>query len=511
MAAVGVLGLFKSLVLLLGVWVGDPLRSIGIVIPPVSVFLILRAWKRSGWERRGSWWGLPLIVLAFLASAAQQRMLLMGQAGAVTVSFIPLSASLFLYGAGLVLLLAGWRVCRAARFPILLLMLSQPVPVLSLGLIDGPLQRIAAEVARSFATMIGFAPSTPQLRLMFSPHFGMFIAPGCDGIRGAVTMGYIALLLGYWKRVPIVRWILYVGGAVLLGYVFNFVRLCLLVVYYRIALGHRLLETFGTQADYIIGFCLFAAATALLVWLARRKDSKADPSLPAPQPIQAQPDLSVWKAAALALLVVVTLSLEARDLLRYRHTDHDAVPFAARFPRQIGEYRLTSTKYESSAGQKVLVAGNYAAPGSDSVTLGVWIAPINAIHDSNGCWLVRGVTPDSLKTTALATRNGGTVSFDVGLYTDGETGSVVANTVCNTHECPGIKSLTKVVHAGLMFLKPDFSQPLGSSSTHLVSFMVRIDRPRSGASRDEVYRNLSAQAQRFVQSLDMSDLARTFQ
>src|SRR5579863_7010051 len=59
MAAVGVLGLFKSLVLLLGVWVGDPLRSIGIVIPPVSVFSILRAWKRSGWERRGSWWGLP--------------------------------------------------------------------------------------------------------------------------------------------------------------------------------------------------------------------------------------------------------------------------------------------------------------------------------------------------------------------------------------------------------------------------------------------------------------------
>jgi len=40
---------------------------------------------------------------------------------------------------------------------------------------------------------------------MFAPDFGMFIAPGCDGIRGAITLGYLALVLGYLKRVSLRR------------------------------------------------------------------------------------------------------------------------------------------------------------------------------------------------------------------------------------------------------------------------------------------------------------------
>ena len=50
----------------------------------------------------------------------------------------------------------------------------------------------------------------------------MFIAPGCNGIRGAVTMGLIALIAGYIYRFRWYAHVAVVAGAVLLGYVFNF-------------------------------------------------------------------------------------------------------------------------------------------------------------------------------------------------------------------------------------------------------------------------------------------------
>src|SRR5208282_1924785 len=118
--------------------------------------------------------------------------------------------------------------------------------------LDLPLQSLSAHIARSFANMIGFPPTNPELlRLMFTPDFGMFIAPGCDGMRGAVTVGYVALIVGYLKGVSIPRWLLYVTGAVLLGHLFNLIRLCTLVLYYRVAVGHPALEHVAKQADYV--------------------------------------------------------------------------------------------------------------------------------------------------------------------------------------------------------------------------------------------------------------------
>ena len=87
-----------------------------------------------------------------------------------------------------------------------------------------------------------------KLRLMFTPEFGMFIAPGCNGIRGAVTLGLAAVVVGYMYRF---RWFVYapvVAGAVLLGYLFNFVRLCLLVVYYKIALPYLWMQHTGQNS-----------------------------------------------------------------------------------------------------------------------------------------------------------------------------------------------------------------------------------------------------------------------
>ena len=510
LTAAGCLGIYREIAELWTYWTTDPLRSIGILIPPWSIVLTLRVWRQHGWEMRGTWWGLPVIGLAFLLSVLREKMLLLVLAGSVRISFLPVSLPVYVYGSGVVLLFAGARVWRKAWFPLGLLLLSQPVPILSSQLVDIPLQHLSAQVARGFATLIGFAPTTPQLRLMFSPEFGMFIAPGCDGIRGAVTMGYVALVLGYLKRVSAPQWAAYVSGAVLLGYSFNFIRLCALVLYYRIALGHPALEGVAKQADYAIGSCLFLSAVLLLLWLARRKGKDKAPGGAAQLEILRESWNGWMKCAAFAMLLVAALSVFASPLRNSPRTTVTPASLASRMPKQVGEFTLTRTWYEQQSGVIVMEAGAYAAPGSDEVILGVSVAPNFNLHTANECWLARGLDPDVLESRKYKTGNGDSLALDTGFYNDGITDSVVVNAFCGPLSCSQLRRTASSGRIGILVLGPQRYE-LAGSKAHVVSIMVRIDKLHSTAQKTANYDLLSAEAQGFVASLDLLSLSRDFQ
>jgi exosortase J len=507
----GCLGIYRELLSLWQLWMGDPLRSIGMLIPPMSIALTLRVWRRLGWQMRGTWWGLGVIALSYILSLLRSQIMLIGVMGQLTVAFIPLSLPVYAYGCGLILLFAGTEVWRRAWFPLGLLLLSQPVPILATGLIDIPLQNISAHVARSFATLINFAPTTPQLRLMFSPDFGMFIAPGCDGIRGAVTMGYVALILGYLKRYAWYQWVGYVTGAVLLGYVFNFIRLCLLVVYYRIALGHPALEGVAKQADYGIGSCLFLVATLLFLWLASQKQgTRAERETTTGIALPPRLETAWIKCGAIALLALATLALPSSALTYARAGTFNAESYAARMPKQIGSFALARTWYEQQSGTPVVEAGSYSTPGSDEITLGVWIAQLSHLHDPASCWLARGLEPDLLTVKPYRIGGGKTLNLSTGYYSDGITDSIVVNATCSPQSCSQFQNASAGHRFGIVFLEEQFGS-LAGSAQHPVSIMVRIDRLHGNASKAATQQLLSDEAQKFVAGLDPTGMSRAFQ
>jgi exosortase J len=469
-------------------------------------------WRQYGWQMRGTWWGLVPIGLAYFLNLFQQKVLLLAVFGNASLSFIPLSLPLYLYGSGIVLLFAGTEVWRKAWFPIGLLLLAQPVPILTNGLIDIPLQNISARVARSFATLIHFTPTTPQLRLMFSPNFGMFIAPGCDGIRGSVAMGYVALILGYVKRFRWYVWASYVAGAVLLGYLFNFIRLCVLVLYYRIALGHPALENIAEQADYVIGSCLFLVATVLFIWIATRKQRGAIPVADIPDgAARSFPLRSGWiKCAAFAAMVLAVLALPSSALNAVPSGTATPKSLAAQMPAQIGSFALTRTWTEQSGGVPVVQAGTYSTSASDEITLGVWIAPLKQFHDANACWLARGLEPDLLITRPFTVAGGKSVNLNTGFYSDGITDSIVVNAVCTPETCSQFESVTSVKRLGFVYLTP-LMDSIAGSKQHPVSIMVRIDRMHSNEPKDETHDRLAAEAQKFLAGLDPTSLSSAFQ
>jgi exosortase J len=502
----GCLGFSRELTFLWMIWTTDPLRSIGMLIPPVSILLTLRTWRSYGWEMRGTWWGLLLLALAFGVSILKQSIVIQSMSGWATFNPIPTTIPLFLYGCGIMLLFAGPRVVRKAWFPLGLLLLCQPVPSFFM-LLDLPLQHISAHVARSFATLIGFAPTTPQLRLMFSPNFGMFIAPGCDGIRGAVTMGYLALILGYLKRVSVRRWAAYVAGGVLLGYLFNFTRLCVLVLYYRLALGHPALENVAKMADYGIGSCLFLLATFLFLRLLHRQED-ATGSESAPDPVRSSACICslALKCAAFAAVVLATLSLTGSVLREHRTSTALPISYADRMPKKVGDYALTRTWYEQqTAGTTVVQAGAYSAPGSDEITLAVWVAPTSNLHNGNDCLLVRGIEPTTLTTQSFITAQGKLVDFRTGSYSDGITDSIVANAVCALGSC--LQSTHAVFGSKLEFQYMGYAQ----KQAHPVSFTIRVEKPASGTPKADTYKNLSSELQTFLAGLDTTHLSQSFQ
>jgi exosortase J len=512
LTAAGCLGISREFALLWRAWTTDPLRSIGMLIPPVSVVLIIRVWRQKGWQMRGTWWGLLVIGFSFILSLIRESTLLFVTAGGVLASLIPLSLPVYVYGSGVVLLFAGTRVWRKAWFPLGLLLLSQPVPILSSSLIDIPLQNVSARVARSFAMLIHFAPTTPKLRLMFAPDFGMFIAPGCDGIRGAVAMGYVALVLGYLKRVSFRRWAAYVIGGVLLGYLFNFIRLCVLVLYYRIAFGHPALESAAKQVDYVIGSCLFLVAILLFQRLARIKQKRLAAAIPPPDgglPALSMRSLGI-KCAAFAMMLLSVLALPSSALRSPPSAPATPTSLASRMPKQIGGFTLTRTWYEQSGGKTLVQAGAYSAPGSDEIIVAVWVAPAAYFHDANSCWLARGLEPKFLTTQPFTTAQGKSVVFSAGFYDDGITDSIVVSASCTPGSCSHSQQLATNGRFSFIVLKPQMSA-LAGAGVHPIPIMVRIDKLHSDAPKAQMQSILTAEAQQFLSGFDPISLSAAFQ
>ncbi len=518
LVAFGFLGLSKTFINLWEIWTRDPLRSIGVFIFLAGLVLVLRAWRQMDWELQGTWWGLLPVALALLLSAFGDQLACYWIVGRLSLNLLPSVLSLPLYVCGVVLFLGGTRVMRQTLFPVALLIFSQPLPQAVVSFVDLPLQSLAAHSARSFASLIGFVPTNPELlKLMFTPDFGMFIAPGCDGLRGAITMGYVALIAGYLKRVSIPRWFLYVSGALLLGYLFNFLRLCALVLYYRIALGHRALELAAKQVDYAIGGCLFLAVAALFFWVIARKQDHKGPvaTLPKPRvPASAEkPRLNYWKIGGLAILTLIFAvpGIQAIRDLQESQAESERIgnltpeQLNDLMPKQLGDYDLGRAWQQQLGHTNALECAAYTSPGLNEISICVWLLPIpHNVHDSLS---IQGDEPEMRGSSTFPMARGRTVSFDTAFYSDGITDTLAGNAYCTPLSClPSRTHNENGVHIGVAD-----RVDLPRQGRRAVPILFQVKTVHSDSPKETTYRVLWADAQRFLGGVDLTGLSQKFQ
>jgi exosortase J len=514
LAVIGVGAIWPAMSNLWTQWMTDAMKSIGMVVPVVSLVLILRAWRAIGWEAEGSWWGLAPLLAAMAAERIQERaVLILVISPHWSTPVPPSSLVLLLYGAGAVLLLGGVRLFRAALFPIVLLWFANPVPHAFNLLVDAPLQAVSAHIARSFAMALGQSLTPDRLRLMFTPEFGMFIAPGCDGIRGSVTMGFIALIAGYVYRF---RWYanaLVVMGAILLGYVFNLARLCALVLYYVVALHFPWLQDKAENADYAIGGALFLLATLLLFGMIQRLRGVpgGSSSRAAAMPERSTgeglvPRAQLARLAAMSAIAIVGCTGVARAIAT--RPSGDAMAGSAQFPTHIGSYALVRSWNETTAaGQIIYVWGQYSR-GDGGTPIAVGVSPILGLHDPLICHSVRGDRALWQGQLTIATADAAPVNFSSGFYDDGMTEHIEASTQCTGASCG--ESATERTHLGFVYSDLDPSYLLGRTPMRSVPILLRVEALDTPTPPETVREQLAQDLRGFLASVSLEALTRPY-
>ena len=518
LAILGVASIWSSSVMLWALWTTDALKSIGMVIPVVSFLLILRVWRSLGWEMDGTWWGFALLLAtAILVKMREQSVMVLVLGPEWNLYIPPPSVVVFAYGVGLVLLSGGRRLFRASLFPLILLLFVNPVPHLFNVYVDLPLQRASAHVARGFAMALGQPLSPDKLRLMFTPEFGMFIAPGCNGIRGAVTMGLIALVAGYLYRF---RWrahTLVVLGAILLGYLFNFVRLCVLVLFYLVALHFPWLQDRAENADYLIGAGLFFIAVYLLYMVIQHLGSKpgdeAGGVLVLPQ---VEPEAPVvggsfyLRAAALALLTAISLTTVVRGMLApgpsaELRADETAL---GQFPQTVGKYTLIRRWNENLLTGALLFHWAEYAPEDSGTHIQIGVSPLMGSHDTLICHSARGEDPIWHGQESFQTAGDGAIPFSSSFYNDGATQYLEATTLCN-----GVNSgeySSPAGHFGFVYSRPHPETLLSQNAQRPIPILLKAETIDTTLQPDLARRELSRDVASFLSGMTLNSMTKPY-
>jgi exosortase J len=522
LAILGLSTIWSTLNALWAMWTTDALKSIGMFIPLVSFVLILRVWRSLGWEMKGSWWGLViLVVTAVVVHVRDQSILVFVFSPQWSIYVPPHSLVVFAYGAGVVLLFGGTRLFRAALFPLILLWFVNPIPHIFNVFVDLPLQRASAHVARAFAIALGRPLSPDQLRLMFTPDFGMFIAPGCNGIRGAVTMGFIAVIAGYVYRF---RWYAHaavVAGAVLLGYVFNFARLCILVLYYLVALRFTSLQDKAEMGDYVIGACLFLLGTFLLFHVVRRLSESPGQIKPPVMDSRSSPRLVgrvvsptfSFRFAAMLVLVLFSCYGVARAYV-YTHSSSYVARMKAdenspgQFPARIGNYTLSRSWDENIFGGPLVFRWAQYVPPNGGTPISLGISPVLGSHDTLICHSAKGEDPLWRDQITLPTAGNVAVNFSGSFFNDGATQYLEATTICNGGSCGEYSS--DRTHFGLVYSKPTSQALFSQDPQRPIPILIKAETIDTTLPADVARQQMIAAVRSFVASVDLDGLTQPY-
>jgi len=521
LAVLGLATIWSTVNALWTLWTTDALKSIGMFIPLVSFVLVLRAWRSLGWTMEGSWWGLVILaVTTVVVHLREQSILVFVLSPQWSIYMPPHSLVFFAYGAGVVLLFGGPRLFRAALFPLILLWFVNPIPHIFNVFVDLPLQRASAHVARAFAIALGQPLSPDQLRLMFTPEFGMFIAPGCNGIRGAVTMGFIALIAGYVYRFRWYAHVAVVTGAVLLGYIFNFARLCILVLYYLVALRITWLRSRAEMGDYVIGACLFLLGTFLLFYVVRRLSESPRQikplamKLPSPVTLTGPGTAHSLPLRFAAMLVLVLFSCYgvASAYVRTHSGSYAAQRKAdettlGQFPARIGGYTLSRSWNENLfSGPLIFHWAQYVDGGGTPISVGV--SPVLGSHDTLICHSARGEDPLWRDQITLPTAGNVPINFSGSFFNDGATQYLEATTICNGGSCGEYSS--DRAHFGFVYSKPTANALFSRDPQRPIPILIKAETIDTTLPAGVARQQMITAVRSFLVSVDLDGLTQPY-
>ncbi len=240
-------------------WWSDGLYSLSALIPLISLGIAYaKREKLDALPITPSRTGVTLVIGAAAFTVAADRFDMLH-------SLTPLLVVGML--CGIVLALWGTAILKELLFPIAFLLLLVPVPPAVLERIDLPLQILCARVVAGWSHVIGLNVERTGSLILFPGSASINVAPACNGVRSALTMLMLSILLVYLSRGRSYSKFAVLMAAVPLAYFANLVRL------FGIVSGAHLLgDGFmkHEQAfDHGFGLLVFSGCVGMLLLWAR--------------------------------------------------------------------------------------------------------------------------------------------------------------------------------------------------------------------------------------------------
>ena len=255
----------KPAVLLVRDWWTDPDAGHGLLLAPLAIWL---AW-RSGLVR-----SRPARVSGALILTGA---VLLRYLSGLAAELFTMRVSLLMGAAGLVLFWYGWRQLLHWWLPVILLVLSIPLPDIVTSSLALPLQLRAS---RWGAALLEFrhVPANLSGNVIQLPGRQLFVTEACSGLRSLTALLSLGVLVGgLWLRHPAGR-ILLVLAAIPVAMVVNAFRVFLtgfLVYFVSPDLGEGFMHLSEGWLLFVIAFLLLGAFTWVVAgverWAAERK------------------------------------------------------------------------------------------------------------------------------------------------------------------------------------------------------------------------------------------------
>jgi len=253
-------------------WWSDPDAGHGLLLGPLSVYLMYRSGLAPG--RRAQ----PIVGLVILSGAVLLRV---GSALAAELFTMRLS----LIGAVVGLVVYVWGIRQALRWwlPFSLLVLSVPLPAVILSTLALPLQLKASAIG---ATLLRWRDVPVQLagNIIHLPGRSLFVTEACSGLRSLTALTSLGLLMGaIWLHRPTQR-VLLLAVTIPVAILVNGLRVFLtgfLVFFVNPALGEGFLHATEGWAMFVAAFAVLGAITWVLAqsetWLRAHEARMAQP------------------------------------------------------------------------------------------------------------------------------------------------------------------------------------------------------------------------------------------
>ena len=255
--------------LLAGDWWNNPEAGHGLLLAPVASWL---AWKKGWVESRPSpGLGVVIRVGAILLRAVSE---LAAELFTMRVSMMAALVGLVVYYRGVRQVLAWW-------LPVVLLLLSIPLPELITSTLALPLQFRASRMGAALLEW-RHVPVRLTGNIIDLPGNRLFVTEACSGLRSLTALLSIAFLMGglwlsrTWARVLLVLL------AIPIAVVINGVRVFLtgfLVYFVDPKMGEGFMHMTEGWLLFMVSFVLISAVAGLLAFLTRPRGGHTEPDL----------------------------------------------------------------------------------------------------------------------------------------------------------------------------------------------------------------------------------------